>query len=197
MSTLNCFFSHAPFSNSPPVGFWFSGLQLEDITGLRCCPLHLLRRGQNHSRHKLQREDTDATVIAGKPASVPSALLSRLPLSHTFLYKQQSKRSWVNSFHALTSICPYFSWDQRPSLCCDCAVLIESQKQYLFSCQTRSGHGTVKQARTDLGANGCNERHTQSKTLRVSKHSLPNLQKLHCTHTYQPGTLTPLIHSHM
>lgn len=99
------------------VGLWFSGLQLEETAGLWRCPLHLLRRGQNCSRCKLQCED--ATVTTGKPASVPSALFPPVCLPHMhffffFGHQQLPKvlKSTLGRFH--------LHFRREPSLCFDC-----------------------------------------------------------------------------
>lgn len=85
MSTPNCFFSHAPSSNSPFLVFDSQVYSLRILLVSDAALCICSGEDRTRSRHKLQHEeDIDATVTAGKPASVPSALFSSL--SHTSLY---------------------------------------------------------------------------------------------------------------
>lgn len=164
MSSVSCiFFSHS-LANSP--WFWVSGLHLEDITGFRCCPLHLLKWGQNRSHHKLQREDGDATVGAGKAASKQSSLFSQ----HTFFYYKRSKnyRNKRKSMWQTGSESKVF------------VVIAQNLKHTdldpetgIFSRQTWKGQSSVKWTRTDQGGKGW--LHTQQ------------------THTKQASAFSPIL----
>lgn len=193
------FFSRC-LSGSACLGFGFSGLQLEDIAGLTCCPPHLLRRGQNHSRHKLQREeDTDATVTAGKSASGPSALffsffLSKAAfLTYALILTAVQKKSWGNSFsHTYLSL-QMASEGRGP--CCDCATLgrdIKRQRRrpsggvIVTPNMERSRLRQKKRARTWAGAARKSHRRRHETQLG------PRLQTRYCvyTHTATAGPFT-------
>lgn len=155
-------------------------------------------RGQNRSRHELQCEDTDATVTAGKPASVPSAHFSNIHSCTNSSWKKNGPNQLVFT-HLQVTI--YMSdGEQKLSRCCDCAILQRNFKTHRPRPRNRlifmSNMKRSQRCQTDKDWPGSQGLWLHTPQTKCANMFSP-ISRHHTVHTYKPRAWTPLIHPHM